>query len=657
MNPREAFFKALTAFKEQELDTAEDICKELLRLNANEVNTLRLYGQIQVQRKHNDEAEKSFLAALSVAPDYAHAHMDLGQLYLKSGLRQKAIDHLEQACKYDPRLHGARRILFEAYEAAGFKDKAEVLSRTFAERAEIAELVKQAFEQHRQKSSDFELSCQQILLQDPGNIAVLSLLADYTVSERQARRAEALFQQVLQRMPDNWRAWNGLGRAQIIQDNAEAAHESFNRSLEIKPEATETKVLKADAYSRQYHYEQAIALLEQALADNPDHNPALSQLGLALKTIGEQQRAIEVLRRCIANDELYGEAYWTLSDMKTFKFDDQEVVNMERILADDQLNDARQVQFGYALGKALEHRQDYQRAFSCYSDANRVQKRLLDYHPQSNQQITDELIKDVTRNKLARLVRNPRDEVTPIFVVGLPRSGSTLQEQILASHSQVEGTQELAYMPRLAKGMHLGVNALTENPFPQNMNELTAATIEVIATRYLAQAENHRVKKLPYFIDKLPNNFSHIGLILTCFPNAKIINTLRHPMDNCLGCFKQLWAMGQNFTYSLEDLGHYYNDYHRLMQHWHKEFPGKILDVQYESVVDDLESNVRRILDFCDLDFEQSCLNFHETKRAVKTSSSEQVRQPIYRSALAYWKNFEEELQPLREILGDLVTE
>lgn len=657
MNPREAFFQALNAFKENKLDTAEDVCKELLRLNPREVNTLRLYGQIQVQRKRNDEAEKSFLAALSVAPDYAHAHMDLGQLYLKSGFRQKAIDHLEQACKFDQRLHTAKRILFEAYEAAGYKDKAETLSRTFAERAEIAELVKKAFEQHRQKSPDFELSCQKILKQDPGNVAVLSLLADYTVSERQARRAEALFRQVLQRMPDNWRAWNGLGRAQIIQDNAESAHESFNRSLEIKPDATETKVLKSDAYSRQYHYEKAITLLEQALADNPDHNPALSQLGLALKTVGEQQRAIEVLRRCIANDELYGEAYWTLSDMKTFKFEDDEVANMERILANDQLNDARQVQFGYALGKALEHRQDYQRAFSCYSNANRVQKRLLEYDPHSNQHMTDELIQSVTRDKLARLVRARQDEVTPIFVVGLPRSGSTLQEQILASHSQVEGTQELPYMPRLAKGMHLGVNALTEKAFPQNISELTGAAIETLATRYLAQAENHRIKKTPYFIDKLPNNFSHIGLILTCFPNAKIINTLRHPMDNCLGCFKQLWAMGQNFTYSLEDLGHYYNDYHRLMQHWHKEFPENILDVQYESVVDDLDSNVRRILDFCDLEFEQSCLNFHETKRAVKTSSSEQVRQPIYRSALAYWKNFEEELQPLREILGDLVTD
>jgi len=657
MNPREAFFQALDAFKKRQLDTAEETCKKLLRLNPKEVNTLRLYGQIQAEREHKEEAEKAFLAALSAAPDYAHAHVDLGQLYLGSGLRQKAIDHLEQACKLDPRLHGAKRILFEAYEAAGYKDKADALSRTFAERAEIAELVKLVFEQHRQKSPDFEQSCQQILQQDPGNIAVLSLLAEYTVSERQARRAAILFQQVVQRMPDNWRAWNGLGRSQVIQDNAAAAHESFNRSLEIKPEATETKVLKADAYTRQYNYQQAIALLEQALTENPNHNPALSQLGLALKTVGEQERAVEVLRRCITNDELYGEAYWTLSDMKTFKFDDNEVKSMERILSNEQLNDSRQVQFGYALGKALEHRKDYSRAFSCYDKANRVQKRLLEYSAEENRQFTDELIRNLIKDNLKGLSRKSIDRVTPIFVVGLPRSGSTLQEQILASHSQVEGTQELPYMPRLAKGMHLGANPLSETPYPQNIHTLTPDHIGAIAKRYLEQAETHRLEKSSYFIDKLPNNFSHIGLILTCFPNAKIINTVRHPMDNCLGCFKQLWALGQHFTYSLEDLGHYYNDYHRLMKHWHQVFPGQILDVQYESVVDDLETNVRRVLDFCDLDFEESCLKFHETKRVVKTSSSEQVRKPIYRSALAYWKNFEEELQPLRAILGDLVTD
>lgn len=655
MNPREAFFQALTAFKKKQFDAAEDICKKLLRLNPNEVNTLRLYGQIQIENHHHDEAEKAFLAALSSAPDYAHAHMDLGQLYLQSKRYPKAIDHLEQACQIDQRLHTAKRILYEAYQATGNKEKAQALSETFAERAEIAELVKQAFEQHRQQSDSFETTCQHILDQDPGNLAIISLLAEHTVSVRQARRSAALFQQVVKRMPENWRAWNGLGRALIIQDRVEEALRHFDRSLEINPAATETKILKADAYSRQYRYPAAIAILEQALEENPDHNSALSQLGLALKTIGDQDRAIEVLRRCIANDELFGEAYWTLSDMKTFKFNDDEVATMERIFSSDQLSDSRRVQFGYALGKALEHRKAYARAFECYERANEVQKRLLDYNSDDNTLATDELIQHITAENLQGLSVKVSHEVTPIFIVGLPRSGSTLQEQILASHSKVEGTQELPYLPRLAHGMHLGQQRIIEKPFPQNISHLTSDHINIIAQRYRQQADAHRIDKKPFFIDKLPNNFSHIGLILTCFPNAKIINTQRHPIDNCLGCFKQLWAMGQNFTYSLEDLGHYYKDYHRLMQHWHKQFPGKILDIQYEAVVDDLETNVRRLLDFCDLEFEEACLNFHQTKRAVKTSSSEQVRKPIYRSALAYWKNFDEQLQPLQRILDDII--
>ncbi|MGH1373138.1 MAG: tetratricopeptide repeat-containing sulfotransferase family protein [Cellvibrionaceae bacterium] len=658
MNPREVFFKALNAFKQKQFEHAEELCKKLLKLNPREVNSLRLYGQIQVKHQLPQEAEKAFLAALEIAPDYAHAHMDLGELYLSQGLRQKAVDHLEKACQLDSRLHSAKRILQRAYEEAGYQKKAEALNENFAERADIADKVKQAFDLQRQQNFvEMENLCHQILQQDPGNLAVISLLAEHTVSERQAQRAAMLFEEVVTRMPDNWRAWNGLGRARVIQADIEAGHRCFDRSLEINPDAIESQVLKADAYAREYQYSQAIALLEKAVSQDPNHNPALSQLGLALKTVGEQDRAIEVLRRCIANDELYGEAYWTLSDMKTFTFDDDEVTAMDRIFSSDQLTDSRQVQFGYALGKAMEHRKQYHKAFSCYDKANRVQKRLLDYSAIENQQSTNALIENITAESLVNLSASLERDVTPIFIVGLPRSGSTLQEQILASHSQVEGTEELSYMPRLSKSMHLGEQALTRKAFPQCVDELSAEVLNTLGTQYLQQADKHRVEKRAYFIDKLPNNFVNIGLILSCFPNAKIINTRRHPMDNCLGCFKQLWALGQHFTYSLEDLGHYYNDYHRLMLHWHKVFPGRILDVQYESVVDDLENNVRRVLDFCGLEFEQGCVNFHETKRAVKTSSSEQVRKPIYRSALAYWKNFETELEPLRKVLGDLATQ
>lgn len=658
MNPREAFFKALSAFKAGELNESEQLCRQLLALNPNEVNCLRLYGQIADAKGDLVEAEKALYRALELAPDYAHAYMDLGLLHEKRGNLTVAQQCLEMAIRHDDRLHAAKRKLLTIYENLGLSSSAAKMAMQLEQRAEIAERVREAYRLRREKADqELEALCLDILKQDPGNVAVLTLLAEYTVSERQAIRASRLFRMVLDRMPDNWRAWNGLARALLIQDRIEEALDCLKRSQEVKPKAIETKIFRADAYSRQYDYDKAIAELEQALEQQPDHNPALAQLGLALKTVGEQDRAIDVLRQCIANDELFSEAYWTLSDMKTFSFSDEEVATMERIVAGESLSDIQQVQFGYALGKALEHRKQYARAFDCYDKANRVQKNRLDYSAQENREFTDRLIETFTPELIERLQRSASSEVTPIFIVGLPRSGSTLQEQILASHSQVEGTQELPYMPRLARGINLGEKAIARERFPEAMGELNPKHIEDLAQRYLSQAAAHRTEGKPYFIDKLPNNFSYVGLIALCFPNAKIINTYRHPMDNCLGCFKQLWAMGQHFTYSLEDLGHYYRDYHRLMQHWHEVLPGRILDVHYEQVVDDLESHVHRLLDYCGLEFEESCINFHQTKRVVKTSSSEQVRKPIYRSAVAYWKHFEQELEPLREVLGDLVPD
>ena len=656
INPREIFFQALNNFKEGNIDLAESLCQQLLKLNPREVNSLRLYGQLQQKKGNLAEAEKAFKQTIEYANDYAHAYLDLGQLKKLQGDLAAAETYLKQALALDSKLHPATRMLHEVLQAQDKSQEAEGLNEQLQHRDNVTELIKKAHQAYKEGNYPLlEQLAKQVLDLDPSNVAILLILADYTSSKLKPRRAEVFYQRILQSAPENWRAWNGLSRVQMLQDKVEPAIASLKRSLEINPSASETKILEAETHIKNYNYDQGIALLQQLLDQDPELNNARSQLGLALKTIGQQQQSIEELRQCVSNDKTYGEAYWALSDMKTFSFTDEDINSMVSVLENETLKEKNQVYFGYAIGKAYEHKKEYRKAFQYYAQANKVQKSITDYSAQENSEHTDKIIETFNADFFANFNNPVSHKVTPVFVVGLPRSGSTLQEQILASHSQIEGTQELPYMPRVATRM-ARLHAKIGNP-GDPASHLTLPNIRSAAEHYLKQAEFHRQEKTPYFIDKLPNNFAHIGLIMACFPNAKIINARRHPMDSCLGCFKQLWAMGQYFTYDLEDLGLYYRDYDRLMKHWHQVLPGKILDVQYEEVVDDLPSHVSRLLDYMDLPFEESCVNFHKTERAVKTSSSEQVRKPIYRSALAYWENFEELLDPLKESLGNLIEE
>ncbi|MCR8923040.1 sulfotransferase [Dasania sp. GY-MA-18] len=652
INPREIFFQALNAFKTGQVDEAESLCKKLLQLNPKEVNTLRLYGQTQQHKGQLQEAEKAYTAVIQLAPDYAHAYMDLGLVKKDQNDLASAEQYLQKALQLDAKLNPALRALHEVLLAQGKTEQAQAMSGHFQQREQIADWVQQALQQFR--SGDYqalEKTGQSVLNADPNNVPILLILADYASSKLQPQRAEKFYRDILAKAPENWRAWNGLGRAQLLQDKTDAAAESLKRSLEINPNADETQIIKAESHIKNHQHEQGIALLKSLLEKSPALNPARAQLGLALKTLGQQEQAIEEFLSCISHNKYYGEAYWALSDMKTFSFSDQQIAAMQEALTQDELREKDQVYLGYALGKAYEHKKEYRSAFNYYQQANRVQKTLVHYSAQENSEQTDKIIATYNADFFAQLNNHANHEVTPIFVVGLPRSGSTLQEQILASHSQIEGTQELPYMPRIASRMD-SLHPKSKNP-SDPASHLTLSNIQKAAAHYLKQAEFHRQQKTPFFIDKLPNNFAHIGLILALFPNAKIINAKRHPMDSCLGCYKQLWAIGQHFTYDLTDLGLYYRDYERLMQHWHNVLPGKILDVQYEDVVDDVASHVQRLLEYCELPFEQACVDFHQTQRAVKTSSSEQVRKPIYRSALAYWQNFGDLLDPLQEALSE----
>jgi tetratricopeptide (TPR) repeat protein len=375
-------------------------------------------------------------------------------------------------------------------------------------------------------------------------------------------------------------------------------------------------------------------------------------LGHCLKALGRQKEATESYQKAVAGRPNFGDAYWSLANLKTYRFSQDEIAQMRDQEMAQGAHIVDRYHLCFALGKAFEDRNDYEESWQFYERGNALKRAESRYRP--------EIIETNTRNQIevctAQLfaahagvgVPNP----DPIFVVGLPRSGSTLIEQILASHSQVDGTQELSDIQRIVLALHGRQSYLEDSRYPGVLAELRHEEFRRLGERYISETRAYRIGR-PLFIDKMPNNFRHIGLIHLMMPNARIIDVRREPMACCFSNLKQLFGRGQEFTYSIEDIARYYRTYLDLMRHWDAVLPGRVLRVCYEDVVEDLEGNVRRILEFCGLEFEPACVEFYKTERSVRTASSEQVRQPIFREGLFQWRNYEPWLGPLKEALDD----
>ena len=369
-------------------------------------------------------------------------------------------------------------------------------------------------------------------------------------------------------------------------------------------------------------------------------------MGHLYKTDGQIEKSIDSYTSAFSMDKYFGDAYWSLANLKTYKFNEKQIKSLQEMVNDEFVPDEEKVFMYFSLGKAYEDMGKYKESFNFYKSGNEYQKSNSSY---SNKNFSEECKNQITvcTEDLFSIKKDwGCDAKDPIFILGLPRAGSTLTEQILASHSMVEGTHELPNILAIAHKLNLRKAQDEESRYPDILLSLSEPQLKVIGENYISDSEVFRTDK-PYFIDKMPNNFRHIGLIHLILPNAKIIDIRRNSMAGCFSCYKQLFAEGQEFTYGLEDLASYYNDYVELMDHWNKVLPNKILSVQYEDLVADLDNQVRRILDYCELPFEQNCIEFYKSKRAVKTPSAEQVRQPIYKEGLDYWKNFE-------PYLGDL---
>ncbi len=482
------------------------------------------------------------------------------------------------------------------------------------------------------------------LKEDPFDVAAIRMLAELAARIGRMKDAENLLRRAVELAP-GWTAAKAnlalvVGRMGRPADALALLDDIFAD----EPEELSHWNLKAATLGRLGQFEEGIDLYEHVLAKSPGQSRVWLSYGHMLKTVGRQAEGVAAYRKAIAIKGTLGEAWWSLANLKTVQFDENDVDAMEGALAASGLSDDDRLHLEFALGKAMHDLGRSNEAFAHYARGNATRLKQQPYRVQQIRQTVDRCIEEFTANALAR--DGGCDEPDPIFIIGMPRAGSTLIEQILSSHSLVEGTSELPDIPILAR---------EAGPYPKSIAEASPVERRGLGEQYLKRAGVQRRTDRPLFIDKLPNNWLFVPFIHLVLPNAKIIDARRHPIGCCFSNFRQHFARGQEFTYDLNDLGLYYAEYVRLMAHVDAALPGRVHRVIYERMVDDTEAEVRALLAACGLEFEPACLSFYETERAVRTASSEQVRQPIYRDATEEWQRYAEHLGPLKDALGDVL--
>ena len=616
-----------------------------------------LYVMAVCQRYLNrlEEALKTLQQLKKIRPGYGRAFQEEGHVCVAAGFTSQALLAYRHAVSLNNSLMASWAALTKILTAQGKTENAKVTQIEYdklkALPIQLLSIRNMIAEGHNYQA---ERLCRKFLMQNKKNVEGMRLLASLGVASDVLDDAEFLLEKAIEFEPNNNFARNDymevLFRRQKYQESLAQAKIVKNK----EPNNLKYQIAYANQAVAVGDYKTALDIYNKANQVMPNNAELRLVHGHALKTIGKVEAAIDAYRKSYTARNDYGDAYWSLANLKTYQFTNNEVNLMidKEVAASTLLID--KIHLCFALGKHYEDIKQFEQSFHYYERGNTSRKIEQHY---TKEQMTNILALQ-EKHCNASLFNTKKNqgckEPDPIFIVGLPRAGSTLLEQILASHSQADGTLELPNIPALAYKL-AGRKMISETPdYPANLRLLDAEKLKLFGENYIEDTRIHR-QKAPYFIDKMPNNFRHIALIKLILPNAKIIDARRNPMGCCFSGFKQLFASGQQFSYGLEDIGTYYRDYIKIMDHWDKVLPGKILRVHYEDVVSNLEKEVNRILDYCELPFEENCINFHQTERNVRTPSSEQVRQPIYKSGLEQWKNYEPWLQPLKNALGDLV--
>ena len=588
-------------------------------------------------------------------PGYSRLFQERGHCFVALKKAERAIEAFLKAVNMNPALPASWNALKLLFNMTGRPADANLAAQHVAKLASLPTEVTTATSLF--SDGDIipaEQLIRAFLLRHGNHVEGMRLLARIGMKLEVYDDAELLLEQALLLEPAYHAMRYDYVLTLLARHKQPQALEQIERLLAIEPHNRAYRITHATACVGVGKHEQAIELYRQVLAETPRAADVHLSIAHALKTLGRQAEAVASYRTAFELRPSFGDAYWSLANLKTYRFSDEDIAQMrEQERTDVGAEDRYHLCF--ALGKALEDRGDYAQSFGYYQRGNTLKKRDLRFNIEPIERNAALQAGVCTREFFQARRGFGCDSRDPIFIVGLPRAGSTLLEQILASHSQVEGTTELPNILRVVADLQ-GRDAEAGEPrYPKILERLAAEDFKRLGEKYLADTRVYRSGK-PRFVDKMPNNFRHIGLIHLMLPNARIIDARREPMACCLSNFKQLFASGQEFTYDIEDIARYYRSYVQLMRHWDAALPGEVLHIQHENVVQDLEGNVRRILDFCGLPFEPACLEFHKTERSVRTASSEQVRRPIFNEGIDQWRHFEPWLGSLRAALGDAVS-
>jgi tetratricopeptide (TPR) repeat protein len=639
--------KDLEALLPGEADAIKQTLESGLQNGSSNSLVLSILAQCYLQCQEQEKAKLTLETLITQDPAYIPAKVELAKILFDENDHQSAIRLMEDATNRRPDIHENWQLLSEYLHRGGRQEASKNafeqfdMIKVFNENLAAAE---QAFARGEFEKTD--KMCRLLLGQVPAEVRTLRLLAKLAKRFHHFEISTSILAQCIETQPANADLGLEYVHSLLANQKHSEALEQCERLIGVVPENLNVYNLKAETLYSLGRYEEAIAIYRELSDIHEQSAQALLHLGKLLKTVGETDKAISCYHDVVKDEQMSAQAYWELANLRTYRFSADEVSAMQALLAKGGVSDMNKVLVQFALGKALEDEEQFAASFRHYEAANDAYRQFQPFHYTSQNAkfksfFTEEYFSDKKHNG--------SDSDAPIFVVGLPRSGSTLVEQILTAHSMVDATRELAEIVTIARELN-HPNQPELGQYPQSVAQLGADQIQAFAQRYLDYAQPFR-QDAPYFVDKTPGNFHHIGLIETLFPKAKIIDIRRNPMASGWSLYRHFFADSFLFSYDLETIGKYYNDYIELMDHWHAVLPGQILTINYEELIDDLPATVERLLQHCGLTHEQSCLDFHLNKRAVATPSSEQVRQPLYTGSLNHWKNYDDFLTPLKSAI------